>query len=220
MSPTAGLQHAGSVHSRLPRQTLNERRTSIDRGHLCKTNCAASAPLKRKREQHCQVVPEGADNLIDWAQSVGVKADKLEPAMFGGETNLSINVSAAHAASMMFHALTWAVWTWFDAAYAAECWVDAVALCLADSCWASLFVIYRLTAVTGCGAVPAVNLLQAIMICDAGLRGMAAKEPIASGDALVSIPRQAAILVTPGMGHPRQLMGHSVDAKLWKDSPW
>lgn len=49
---------------------------------------------------------------------------------------------------------------------------------------------------------------------------MRARQSIASGETLVSIPRQAAVLVTPGMACPAQLAGQPVDVAFWKSSPW
>lgn len=50
-----------------------------------------------------------------------------------------------------------------------------------------------------------------------GVRGMAARQAIAPGDQLASLPREAALLATPGQKCP---FPDWVDAAFWDKSIW
>ena len=50
-----------------------------------------------------------------------------------------------------------------------------------------------------------------------GLRGMSADKAIKSGDTIVSLPRTAALLVTPKMKNP---FPHEIDTAYWSKCQW
>ena len=79
-----GMQHppVGGSQYRLPHRTC----------------CAASTGVKRKRErQQNQLAPAEAQEFLTWAAEAGVKADKLELAMFDGEALHSQTAQSHHS---------------------------------------------------------------------------------------------------------------------------
>ena len=55
-------------------------------------------------------------------------------------------------------------------------------------------------------------------MCHAGLRGMAAREDVAAGEVLVSLPVAAALVVSPRERCP--LPGDFCDAAFYRKAPW
>ena len=53
--------------------------------------------------------------------------------------------------------------------------------------------------------------------CIAGIRGMEAREAIAADESFVSLPRAAALVVTPKIKCP---FPDFVDAEFWSAKPW
>ena len=214
--PPPGMQHlpiCGSQY-RIPHRTC----------------CAAGTGVKRKREQQQnQLPPTEAKEFLTWATEAGAKADKLELAMFDGETLHSKTAQLHHS---LQHALRFPVLMLrscppqtlscaLSLLLAAREGGGVCVPCSHLSCCKHLLhqspMPRKLTHLIG-AAVPLCS--QAWGSCYAGLRGMRARQSIASGETLVSIPRQAAVLVTPGMACPVQLAGQPVDATFWKSSPW
>ena len=61
------------------------------------------------------------------------------------------------------------------------------------------------------------NQPQLTSAASAGLRGMSADKAINSGDTIVSLPRTAALLVTPKMKNP---FPHKIDTPYWSKCQW